>query len=239
MQTATQRQPFKMTPVIKKAIIKVIDDRIKERHVTKEDFSELKEIMRDLAKEQVGVKKALAELAAESKETKKAVAELAAESKETKKAVAELAAEMQGLAKGLKENRSETGGLSRSMSYALENEAFRVIPKVLKEKYSIEITEKFIREEISGKEINIFGKGKKNGEEVIIVGEAKLRLDERRIRKGEDDNIFTELKDHIEVVQKEYPNIKIIKLFITHYATKGFLKKAKEEDIIVIQSFEW
>jgi hypothetical protein len=40
------------------------------------------------------------------------------------------------------------------MSYAFENEAFRMLPGVLKEKYGIEVTERFIRKEVKGKEIN-------------------------------------------------------------------------------------
>ncbi|MBF0118956.1 MAG: hypothetical protein HQK79_08980 [Desulfobacterales bacterium] len=275
MQASTQKQTLKITPVLKKEIIKIIDKRIEKSNLAKkDDLSEIKKIVREivdiqkktdvtltelaeaqkrtevkveeLAEAQKETKKSLQELAEAQKRTEVKVEELAEAQKETKKSLQELAEaqketaiEVKELSKGLRGNRSEIGGLSRSMSYALENEAFRVIPKVLKEKYNIEILEKFVREEIRNKEINIFGRGKKDGEELIIVGEAKLRLDERRIKKGEDDDVFTELKEHVETVQQEYPNIKVIKLFITHYATKGFLRKAKEENIIVIQSFEW
>ena len=38
----------RVSPGLKKEIIKIIDERIREAHVTKEDFSELKSIVKDL-----------------------------------------------------------------------------------------------------------------------------------------------------------------------------------------------
>ncbi len=38
-----------LTPTVKKEIVKIIDQRIKDVHVTKEDFSELKGLVRDIA----------------------------------------------------------------------------------------------------------------------------------------------------------------------------------------------
>lgn len=49
----------------------------------------------------------------------------------------------------------QVGGLSNSFGYAFENEAYRMLPRVLSEKYGIEIVEKFIRTELGGKEIKV------------------------------------------------------------------------------------
>ena len=46
-------------------------------------------------------------------------------------------------------------------------------------------------------------------------------------------------KNKVKAVKAEYGNKDIVKILITHYATKGFLNRAKEKGIIVIQSFEW
>jgi maleate cis-trans isomerase len=51
MQTSRQTE-FEITPAVKKEIIKIVDGRIREAHVTKEDFSELKGIVRELAEAQ-------------------------------------------------------------------------------------------------------------------------------------------------------------------------------------------
>jgi hypothetical protein len=92
VQTARQ-QVFKITPSIKKEFIKIIDARIREAHVTKEDFSELKGIVADLA--------------AAQKRTGLRVEELAEAQKRTETAVNKLA-------ESLHETRNELGGLSRS-----------------------------------------------------------------------------------------------------------------------------
>ncbi|MFN3739987.1 MAG: hypothetical protein ACK4TF_04865, partial [Thermodesulfovibrionales bacterium] len=184
------------------------------------------------------------ELAQAQKKTEERLEELAQAQKKTEEKVAELAeaqkrteSEIEKLVRGLNEVRRDVGGLSRTMSYAFENEAFRMLPKFLKERYDIEIIERFIREEILGKEINIFAKGRKNGKEIYIVGESKLRLDERR-DQGIDE-ILEELEDKVRAVKKEFGDVEIVRLLITHYATKGFLKEASKRGIIVIQSFEW
>ena len=214
------------------------------------DFNELKGIVKDIAVEVKGLAEAqkrteikVEELAEAQKRTEIKVEELAGEVKglavEVKglaKAQKETQIEIQSLTKGLKETRGEVGGLSRSFSYAFENEAYRMLPKILKETYGIEMEEKLIRAEIAGKEINIFGKAKMNGKNIIVIGEAKLRLDDRR--KKEDQDVFDELEEKVHAVQKNYKE-EPIKVLITHYATKGFMKKAKDKDVLVIQSFEW
>ena len=170
-------------------------------------------------------------------ELKAIVRELAEAQRRTEITVAELAEDIRILVRGLGETRSEVGGLSRSVSYALENEAYRGLPKVLKRSYGIELKDRLIRAEIGGKEINIFGRAKRDGRDVLVVGEAKLRLDERR-KKGERD-VFEELEEKGRAVRWEYGETEIVSVLITHYATKGFMREAKERNIIVIQSFEW
>ncbi len=66
--------------------------------------------------------------------------------------------EVKKLTEGLNQLRKEFGGFTRSYSYAFENEAYRNLPKVLKEKYGIEILEKFVRTEIEDEEINFFAR---------------------------------------------------------------------------------
>ena len=209
----------KFSQVFPKRQAKVLTEVLVEAHrdlVKAGDFNELKSIVKDLAEAQ--------------KRTEAKVGELAEAQKRTELEIAKLT-------KGLNETRGELGGLSKSMSYAFENEAFRRVPGILKEKYDIEITAKLIREEIGQKEINIFGKARKNGREVFVVGESKLRLDERREKRGED--IFAELEGKVRAVKDEYGEAEIVRVFITHYATKGFLKKAGEKGVMVVQSFEW
>jgi hypothetical protein len=190
--------------------------------VKAKDFNELKAIVAEIAKGQK-------ELVEAQKKTEQRIEELAEAQKRTEKEVRELA-------RALRRTRTELGGLSKSMSYAFENEAFRMIPKVLKEKYGIEVEKRFVREDIGGKEINIFGRGKKDGRDVLIVGETKLRIEKP---DKELKTLLEDFEEKIEAVKKEFGDVEIIKVFVTHFAGKNFLREAEKNGIIVIQSFEW
>jgi uncharacterized membrane protein len=181
-------------------------------------------------------------LAEAQKRTELKVEELAEAQKRTELKVEELAEaqkkteiQVQKLAEGLDEMRQEVGGISRSMGYAFENEAYRFLPETLRQKYGIEVKEKIIRAGIGGKEINLFGRASRDGREVLVVGEAKTRLDDRKDMR----EVLQELEDKVKAVMAEYRQAEIVKVLVTHYATKGFLDKATASGVIVVQSFEW
>jgi len=226
MQTNTAT--IKLTPAIKREIVKIVDDRIREAHVTREDFSELKAIVRDLAEAQKRTEIRVEELAEAQKRTEVRLEELAEAQKE-------LAEETKKLAMGLTRTREDLGGVTRTLGYAFENEAYRMLPRLLKERYGLELKERVVRAEVGGKEINFFGKAERQGREVYIVGEAKVRLDDKKRR----EDVFKEIEKKIRAVKSEYGDVEIISLIVTHFATKGFLKVAKERGIVVVQSYEW
>mgnify|MGYP001291893526 CR=1 FL=1 len=207
---------LKMTPSIRHEIVKIVDDRIREAHITREDFSELKAIVRDIAETQK-------ELTEAQKRTEARMEELADAQKRTEISVGTMA-------KGLDATRTELGGLARSVSYSLENEAYRQLPQFLKEQYQIELTEKMIRFELEGEEINLFAKGRKGGEDILIVGEAELRLS--GVGK------LRQLEKKISLVKKLYP-VQCLPLMVTHFARPQVLTAAREKGILVVQSFEW
>jgi len=181
----------------------------------------------ELAEAQKRTEARVEELAEAQKRTEARVEKLAEAQRKTEEAILELT-------KGLTNLRKDFGGFSLTMSYAFENEAFKHLPKVLKKKYNIAVKEKFIRKEVGGKELNLFGKGQRDGVEVYIIGESKLRLEEK-----EYHNILSELDEKEEAVKEEYGDVEVVKVLITHYAKKGFIKKAEDEGIIIVQSFEW
>jgi len=202
----------------------------------------------ELAEAQKRTEQKVAELVEAQKRTDQKLAELAEAQKKTEeelkalsKTVAELAKaqkrteeEVRSLAQELKRTRQDLGGLSLSFSYAFENEAYRMLPQVLK-KYGLELEDKLIRKEVAGEEINFFATAKKNGKTVYIVGETKLRLDDTKKR----DDVFKQLEKKISAVKKVYGDVQIVPLIVTHFAKESMLKKAKERGIIVVQSYEW
>ena len=201
---------FEITPDVRRQVREIVDERIREAHVSREDFSELKNIVRDLAKAQQRTEARMEQLAEAQQRTE---------------------IEVRKLAKSLRSTRTEVGGLSRSMSYALENEAYRVLPGLLKERYGIEVFDRFVRTEIAGEEVNVFGKGRRDGREVWIVGEVELKL--TGVGK------FRQLARKVSAVREEYGDVPVVEILLTHFARSQVLERAKEKGIIVIQSFEW
>jgi len=293
MQTTTRQPTLRITPATRKEIVEIIDNRIREVHVTKEDFSELKAIVRnigvkvgelteaqkrtetsmeeladaqkrtetsmeELADAQKRTETSMEELADAQKRTETKVGELADAQKRTETKVGELTEAQKGtdrridslttsmeeladaqkrteisvekLAKGLDATRTELGGLSRSVSYSLENEAYRQLPSFLKERYNIDITDKMVRLEMEGEEINIFAHGRKDGRDILIIGETELKLSS--VGK------LRQLERKVSLIQKNYPG-DCIPLLITHFARPAVLDSAREKGIVVVQSFEW
>ncbi len=131
--------------------------------VRREDFLELKAVVEGLARR-------LEELTDSVNHLTERITELAEAQRRTEEAVTRLA-------RGLENTRSELGGLSRSVSYALENEAFRYLPRYLKTRYGIEVVDRIVRTYLKGREVNIFGRVRQDGREMYLVGEAVLRLE--------------------------------------------------------------
>jgi len=248
-----RKRNFIITPAVKQKIVEIIDKRIREAHITREDFSELKSIVKELAEEQKKLAEAqrgseerltrlettVAELAEAQRGSEErltrletTVAELAEAQKNLAEAQKKTEASIQALTKELRNTRRDLGGLSRTLGYGFENEAYRMVPKVLREKYGIDMRERFVRMEIGGKEVNLFGRGVRDGKEVLVVGEVKLRMDRAR-------DVFGDLDKKVSAVLSEYPGVEIVKVLVTHYITGGLLRKAEEQGIIIIQSYEW
>lgn len=184
-------------------------ERSREQAVTKTDFNELKEIVRDLA--------------AAQQRTEQRVEELATAQKE-------MAREVATLARAMKDTRNQVGGLGRSMAYALKNEAYRKLPQYLRTHHQIEVVEKFVRTEIGGEEVNFFAKARQNGADVVIVGESVLKLDDRGKLK--------QLSKQVAAAQEVY-QLPALPLVVTHYARPKLLEKLEREGMLVVQSFAW
>ncbi|MGQ9814564.1 MAG: hypothetical protein ACUVR3_05360, partial [Candidatus Roseilinea sp.] len=143
------------------------------------------------------------------------------------------------VARGLDQVRADVGGLSRSVGYALENEAYRMLPTFLLRQHGLEVIQRLVRTEIAGEEINLFGIARRDGQEVLIVGETKLQLDERRANRQEVGSTLEQLNQKVAAVRQVYPDKPIVPLLITHYARPSFVRQAAEQGVIVVQSFEW
>jgi chromosome segregation ATPase len=210
-----------------KALSKTVAELVEAQKKTDEELKTQSNTMAELSKTVSELSKTMAELAEAQKRTDQKLAELAEAQRRTEE-------EVRTLAQELKRTRQDLGGLSLSFSYALENEAYRMLPQVLK-RYGLELEDKLIRKEVAGEEINFFATAKRNGKTVYIVGETKLRLDDTKKR----DDVFKQLEKKISAVKKVYGDVQIVPLIVTHFAKESMLKKAKERGIVVVQSYEW
>ena len=130
--------------------------------------------------------------------------------------------------------QKELGGLSHSVGFDLENRAYKSLPKLLKEKFGLEVKDRLLRKFIEypeGKEeeINIFGKAKKNGKIVYIIGESKTHLSLKDVDK------FKKRIMRIEKVIKEekFP------IFVVHSASPRIVKYAENNGFSVFFSYDF
>ena len=228
VSAAFMRKLEGLQPELKEAFLALLDEL--DRSVKREDFLELKVVVqelaqgqRDLVTAQSRTEKRLEELAQAQGLTEKRLEELAEAQKQAQWEIAKLA-------QGLGRTREEVGGLSRSVAYALENEAYRNLPRFLKERHGLEIEERMIRTEMQGEEINLFGKARKDGREVILLGESMLRLD--------DMSKLRSVKRKLKLIQDCYAK-EVVPIVVTHFAKEKILRRAQEAGFIVVQSFEW
>ena len=168
--------------------------------VTKTDFSELREIVKELGDAQKATEirigtlaERVEELAEAQKRTEARVEELAEAQKRTEARVEELAEVQKGTERELRllvgehqETRKQLGGLSTTVGYTLENEAYKALPALLKKDHKVIVKGKLKRQYVTDSkgnylEINIYGSASKNGKTLTIVGESKSQLSQKAI----------------------------------------------------------
>lgn len=217
VQTLTRRFERVFEPqqavVLAETITEAYNDLVKTS-----DFNELKAIVKNLAEAQQRLAESQQRLAESQESTD-------AQVKELTRVVSNMGQEL--------------GGLSRSMSYSLENEAYRALPAYLREQHGITLSERIVRTDIGGEEVNFFALGERNGAPIALVGESKLQLDERRNSRREAERIMAQIEDKVEAVRQLYPEREIVRLLVTHYARPAIRQFLEEHNILVVQTFEW
>lgn len=162
------------------------------------------------------------QLAEAQQRTESELAKLAAAQTETQR-------EMTAMNRSLGDTRAKVGSLTCSTAYALENEAYRQLPKLLEE-CCIRVTDRFVRSTLNGEEINFLAHAERDGQSVVIVGESVLRL--------EDTNKLAQLFAHEQLAEAAYGR-PVVLLLVTHYARPNIRETFEARGVIVVESFEW
>ncbi len=226
---------------LREILISILEEieQQREETVTKKEFNELKEIVKELSKNVKSLAQAQRKTEERLNNLAKRVDELAQAQKRTEQRLNELAEaqkkteeELKKLIGEHKKTREQLGGLSHTVGYILEDRAYVSLPYLLEKDHNIHVHElKRDYIEISkGKyiEINIIGDGMRNKEEVVIIGECKTQL-----KKKDVDNFIKTLGKLQKIIQKQ-----IFPVIVTYQALPPVRKYVKEQNIPLYFSYQ-
>ncbi|MEZ4526267.1 MAG: hypothetical protein R2941_10140 [Desulfobacterales bacterium] len=217
--------------------------------VRKEDFSELKGIIKELAHAQKRTENRMDEVAVSVKELAEAqkrteikVEELADAQKRTEIKIGELAEAQKRTEKSLKhladeqaETRKQVGGLTNTVGYRLEDLSCKYLPELLEKDYRIKLKDRLTRKHIKDKkgndlEINIIGEGVRDGSPIAVVGESKSQLS-----KNDVDRF---VKNRLSKLEGLFPDI--FPVLVTHMISQPDVEEyAGEKGIAVYYSYDF
>ena len=210
---------------ITEVIGKVYDEL--QNTVTKAEFNDLRNIVKELAEAQKRTEQRVEELVEAQKRTEQKVEELVEAQKRTEQ-------EVRKLTISLKDTRTMVGGLSDTVGYGLEDRAMKSLPTVLKCKYGINVLSPLVRKYVSCNgtqdEINIYGTGKKDEIEICILGEAKARLSKKHVDSFL--KLVQRLKNSKVIIENNFL------LMVSYTVTPEVEEYAKIKNIVIIWSYE-
>ena len=196
------------------ALSKIAEEAEKSRFAklaTKEDFTELKQIVASLGVAQQKTEQRIDQLIVAQQKTEK---------------------QIQKLTKTVGKLQVEVGGIGNTFGYFLEDRAIKTLPRLLKSNFNIQVqkmTRDFIEyDEDSYDEINILGYGKRDDKNIMIIGEAKYQLSKKHIDQ------FKKVLKRVKLVEK----LPIFPLFVCATAEPKVKKYAEKEGLTLFYSYQ-
>jgi len=217
-----------MDPSAAEKIVDVITSVYEElqNSVTKVEFNELKEIVKDLAGQVSNLTKRMDELT-------QRVDTLAVRMDELTQRVEDLVGEMKGIKVTIQDMRQEIGGMSHAIGYGLEDQSYLTLPPILKRDHAITLKGRLKRgflETARNKyiEINIWGQGERDGKSIEIIGEAKTQLKKRDVDK------------FLQTLQAIRPHIdhSIHPICVTYQTSPAVTQYAKDKGITLYFTYD-
>jgi hypothetical protein len=221
-----------LPPGARKAIVGMVDSRVSRVAARSEDFKALVEVVRKLGE---STDARLERLAAAQERTEARLEQLAAAQHGTENELRKLAELVGEHTLQIKDLNKRVGGISRSMGYALENEAYRAMPALLKQRLGIELKERLLRQMIvlgdgSSAEINIIGRGSMaGGKDVLVIGEAKTR--------AEDADVEELVEKSAKIPAGAGVERRLV--LVTHFCDPGVVEHARGRGVEVFFTYEF
>ncbi len=214
-------------------------ERAHQESIIKEDFHELKEIVKDLAASQNRTDLQVKELVEAQKRTERRVEELAEAQKRTEHKIEELTEAQRKTEISLNNLINKVGtieerleDISNSVGYTLENKSYTALPFLLKDD-GIKISGKIIRRYYpivdKNYQINIFAKAKKDDKDILLLGEVKVRPSKKEIDR------FLKIA---EWIKKEEGWVDTYLLFVAHDYHPDIEVYLREKSIRYFWSYE-
>ncbi len=248
-----------LTAEMYRAVVAVVDERVKEIKVTRQDFDELKSVVMELVQAQARTDASVKELVQAQARTDASVKELAQAQVRTDERVGRLEEIVEKLAQAQARTeeklerleaavdrlveaqaqlQKQVGALSDTVGYGLEDVAKTMLPAFLQNRYGIklfgppgeELWLNYFWVEGREVEINLYGEGERDGQKVIVLCESKSRIYRREVES------FAQLMEQVEPLVKDKGEV--LKVLFGYYIHHSAADAADERHILVVASYQ-
>ena len=210
--------------------------------VTREEFNELKEIVREqgenlkiLTQRVDQLTQRVDQLTQRVDQLTQRVDQLTQRVDQLTEDVRKLTGEMGNMKKEMADMRKQLGGLSITVGYTLENQAYKALPELLARDYGLKVEGPLIRTFIKDEkgrplEVNIYGEARKNGRTIVILGEAKSQLS-----KNDVDRF---LRRKVKPLSRVFPEHFLI--LVTHMVSSPEVEEyARKKGVALYYSYQF
>ncbi len=161
-----------LTPELYDMIVRIVDDKVKDIKVTREEFDKLAAVVGQLAQR-------VEQLAEAQRRTEERLDQLAQRVEQLAEAQRRTEERLDKLAEAVGVLNKSISSLGETIGFGLEDIARVVLPGWLHRHLGVEMGElerRFLR--IGGREyeVNLYGEGSVGGRRVVIIAEAKSRI---------------------------------------------------------------
>ena len=257
ISTGLIRKLEKVEPHLREVLVSILEEIEKQREerVTRKEFQELRDVVKELAEAQrrteerlTRLEETVEKLAEAQRKTEERVNELAEAQRRTEERLTRLEETVEKLAEAQRRTeeeiarltgeiitlKKEVGGLAHTVGYRLEDEAMKALPEILKKEMNLGIMGRLRRDFIETKkgkfvEVNIWGEGRVDGKDYIIIGEAKTQL-----KKSDIDSFIRKAEEIKKFVPGEQ-----IRILVTYIASPPVRRYAEEKGIKLYFSYEF
>jgi predicted nuclease with TOPRIM domain len=214
-----------LTPELYETIVRIVDQRVGEVKVTREDFDKLTKTVSELAG-------TVRELAEAQKRTDERLQELAGAQKDLAEAQRRTEDSLHELSEAVKDLAKAVGRLSDTVGYGLEDVARVMLPPWLERHERVRVEElerRFVQVDGESVEVNLYGEGLRARASVTVIGEARSRIHAGDVK---------EFAANVEKIQKSLKDRRILPLMFGYWIHPSATSLAKTLRIRLIASYQ-